>query len=63
MKTWTPARIKHLRNSMKLTQEAFAERIGVTRTYVNLMERKVKTPGKTMCILLDCMETKMKKGE
>lgn len=44
--------IKELRNAMNLTQKAFAEKIGVTREYVNYLERGVKTPSTTLCILM-----------
>jgi DNA-binding transcriptional regulator YiaG len=52
MNAWTPGQIKSLRDTMKLTQKAFSERIGVTREYVNYLEKGVRTPSKTMCILL-----------
>jgi DNA-binding XRE family transcriptional regulator len=55
---WTPERIKQLRISMNLTQESFAQKIGVTRVYVNYLEKGVRTPNKTLCILLICMEKK-----
>ncbi len=58
---WTPEEIRQLRNAMKLTQKAFAVEIGVTREYVNYLEKGVRTPSKIMCILLTDMEktTKM----
>jgi DNA-binding XRE family transcriptional regulator len=52
MNLWTPTQIRELRNTMNLTQKAFAERIGVTREYVNYLEKGVKTPSKTLCILM-----------
>lgn len=59
---WTPNRIKELRQSLKLSQQAFGTLIGVTREYVNKLEKEVRTPGKTLQILLDCIEQKeMKK--
>ena len=63
MNAWTPERIRQLRDALKHTQRVFAEKIGVTREYVNYLEKGVRSPSKTMCILLDCMETKMKKKE
>jgi DNA-binding XRE family transcriptional regulator len=64
MNVWTPERIKQLRASMELTQEAFALKIGVTRVYVNYLEKGVRAPNKTLCILLTCMESKgTKKGK
>ena len=58
MNVWTSEHIKQLRNAMNLTQEAFAKMIGVTREYVNLLEKGARTPGKTLCILLTCIEAK-----
>jgi len=43
---------------MTLSQEAFAEAVGVTRVYVNYLEKGVKTPSKMLCILLTCLEKK-----
>jgi len=48
---WTPDKIKELRQSLKLSQQAFGVRIGVTREYVNKLEKGVKNPSKTLCIL------------
>ena len=60
---WTPNRIKELRQSLKLSQQAFGTLIGVTREYVNKLEKEVRTPGKTLCIFFDCMERKTKRKE
>ncbi len=61
MSVWTPEQIKEFRERLNLTQKAFGEKIGVTREYVNYLEKGVRSPSKTMCILLECMQTKMKK--
>ena len=53
---WTPDKIRELRTSMNLTQKKFAVLIGVTAIYVNYLEKGVRNPGKTMQILLDCIE-------
>jgi DNA-binding XRE family transcriptional regulator len=58
MDIWTPEEIKKLRARLTLTQEAFGSLIGVTRIYVNYLEKGVKTPSKTLCILLDCISKK-----
>jgi DNA-binding XRE family transcriptional regulator len=63
MNNWTSEKIKELRTALKLTQKAFGELVGVTREYVNYLEKGVKTPSKTLQILLNCMETKMKKED
>ncbi|MCX5804395.1 MAG: helix-turn-helix transcriptional regulator [Proteobacteria bacterium] len=61
MDKWAPEKIKDLRKEMDLTQKDFGDRIGVTREYVNKLEKGVRRPGKTMCILLDCIEQKGRK--
>lgn len=64
MNAWTPEHIKQLRQTLKLTQKAFAGKIGVSREYANLIEKGVKIPGRMLCILLNYVEqveTKMKK--
>lgn len=58
MTTWTPEAIRELRKSMGLTQRAFAEQIGTTREYVNFLEKGVRRPGKTLCILFGWMAEK-----
>jgi len=63
MDKWTSTRIKELRQSLKLTQQAFGAMIGVTREYVNKLESEVRKPGKTMQILFDCIEEKKMKNE
>lgn len=60
---WTPNKIKELRQSLKLSQQAFGALIGVTREYVNKLESEVRTPGKTLQILLDCIKMKNEKGK
>ncbi|MFC1769564.1 helix-turn-helix domain-containing protein [Nitrospirota bacterium] len=62
MKTWKPKDIKKLRTQMELSQTAFGERIGVTMNYVHLLEKGVKTPSKTLMLLLDCVKEKEKGG-
>jgi len=61
---WTPAKIKELRTSLRLSQLAFGLKVGVTREYVNKIEKGVKTPSKTLCILMEYIQshgTEMKK--
>lgn len=62
MKQWEPKDITALRNRLKLTQEAFGDLIGVTRTYVNLMEKGVKEPSKTLKVLFSCLDKETKQG-
>ncbi len=63
MDKWTPERIKELRQALNLTQKKFSVLIGVTDIYVNYLEKGVRKPGKTMQILLDCIEEKGKGEE
>ncbi|MBA4419049.1 MAG: hypothetical protein C0392_14265 [Syntrophus sp. (in: bacteria)] len=63
MDDWTPDRIKTLRTAMKLTQKKFSECIGVTDIYVNYLEKGVRKPSKTLCILFDCMARTEKENE
>jgi DNA-binding transcriptional regulator YiaG len=49
---WTPDKIKELRHLLKLSQQAFGALVGVTREYVNKMEKGVRTPSKTLQILM-----------
>jgi len=59
MKTWTPKQIREFRNSLGLTQTAFGREIGVTQIYVSYMEGGMRRPGKTLRLLLDCMEREL----
>ncbi len=52
MKKWTPKEIKDLRTKLKLSQEGFGNFIGVTREYVNYLEKGRRNPGETLKILL-----------
>ena len=64
MRTWTKDEIIGLRKALRLSQTSFGDLIGVTRQYVYYLERGVRTPSKTLAILLECInqkETKKKK--
>jgi transcriptional regulator with XRE-family HTH domain len=62
MPKWTPDKIKKLRLDMKLTQNEFGKRLGVTRVYVNLLEKGgEKKPGATLELLLDYIRKEVKK--
>ncbi len=64
MKLWNPEDIKELRTKNNLSQKALAELLGVSTNYVYLLEKKVKTPSKTLQLLLNCVEKELKqKGE
>jgi DNA-binding transcriptional regulator YiaG len=61
MKNWTPKQIKDLRKKHELSQPKFGRLLGVSGNYIYLLEKGVKTPGKTFKLLLDCIEEKMQK--
>lgn len=64
MTEWTPEGIKELRLKVGMTQRDFGLHIGVTREYVNKLEKGVRKPSKTMCILFDCIKNQEKgKGD
>jgi DNA-binding XRE family transcriptional regulator len=48
---WTPEKIKELRKSLELSQEKFGTLVGVSRDYVIKLEKGVRNPSKTLCIL------------
>jgi DNA-binding transcriptional regulator YiaG len=62
MKEWTPKKIKGLRQRLNLSQTAFGELLGITRIHVYYIEKGVKTPSKTLRLLLDCVEKEKGKG-
>ncbi len=61
METWKPEEIKSLRKGLRLSQVDFAARIGVTGNYVWMLEKGVKTPSDTLCLLLDYIEREKEK--
>jgi DNA-binding transcriptional regulator YiaG len=63
MQPWTPQKIKKLRKKYKLSQRAFGDLLGVTRMHIYYIERGEKRTSKTLQLLLDCVEEKLKKGE
>lgn len=63
MKNWTSKEIKTLREKHSLSQPAFGNLLGVTGNYIYLLEKGVKTPSKTLRLLLDCIEKQFKENE
>jgi len=61
MKEWTPKKIEELRQILNLSQTAFGDLLGITRIYVYYLEKGVKKPSKTLRLLLDCVEAKLKR--
>jgi len=45
----------------KLSQTKLGNLAGVTGNYIYLLEKNVKTPSKTLSLLLDCIEKEFKK--
>ena len=63
MKSWNELDIKTFRTKLKLSQKAFGELVGVTRMHIYYIERGEREVSKTLKLLLDCVEEKLKKGE
>lgn len=53
MATWTPSKIKTLRGRLELTQVKMGELLGVSETYVRMLEHGQRRPGRPLCFLLD----------
>ncbi len=62
VKPWTPDKIKLLREKYRLSQRTLSELLGVTRMHIYYIERGEKRSSKTLQLLLDCVEAKLKKG-
>lgn len=56
MKNWSPEEINNLRGKYKLSQPAFGNLLGVSGNYIYLLEKGVKTPSRTLRLLLNCVE-------
>jgi len=61
MKQWTSKQIRDFRKSCNLYQREFAERLGVTREYVIYLEKGLKSPSKTLKLLMDRLEKDLKR--
>ena len=59
MRNWTPEDIKELRARHDLSQPAFGDLLGVTGNYIYLIEKGVKKPGKSLRLLVDCVEKQL----
>ena len=59
MESWAPEDIEALRRSHNLSRRAFSELLGVTGNYIYLLEKGVKTPSKTLKLLLDSVEREL----
>ncbi len=56
MNKWTGNKIRALRLTLKLSQKAFGDRLGITQNYVYLLESGQKTPSGILERLLDCVK-------
>lgn len=63
MKTWEPADIERLRKGHKLTRKAMGELLGVAGNHVYLLEKGVRTPSKTLMLLLGYVERQLNENE
>ena len=63
MDIWSPGEIKELRKTLQFTQKIFAEYVGVTDIYINYLEKGVRKPSKTLCILFECLRRQEKRKE
>ena len=61
MKKWTSKDIKTLRKRHGLTQRQLADLVGVIENYVYFLERGIRTPSKTLKLLLGYVEADLKK--
>jgi transcriptional regulator with XRE-family HTH domain len=65
MDTWTPERIKRLREAFSLSQVALGSLTGVSGNYIWMLEGgdRNKKPSKTLCLLLDRIEKELQENE
>jgi DNA-binding transcriptional regulator YiaG len=61
MKSWTGDQIKRFRKRLNMTQVEFAAMTGVSRVFINYLERGLRNPNKTMKLLLTCLEKQKRK--
>ena len=63
MYDWSPEEINKLRGKYNLSQPAFGNLLGVSGNYIYLLEKGVKKPGKTLELLLGCVEKQLHERE
>ena len=61
MKKWTSKEIQYLRKKYGLTQTVLADLVGVAQNYVHMLEKGVRKPSRTLQLLLNCVEEKLKR--
>lgn len=60
MRDWTPEEIRELRKTYKLSKAKLAELTGVSKNYIYYLEKGVKTPGKTLKLVLGYVENDLR---
>ena len=63
MGTWTPEEIRAFRKQHKLSKRALGEIVGVSKNYIYYLEKGVRNPGKTLCLLLDRIAKELEENE
>jgi DNA-binding XRE family transcriptional regulator len=53
VRLWKPKEIKAFRNSLGLSQVKMGELLGVSDNYVYMLEKGERSPGKSLCLLMD----------
>ena len=56
MQTCSPEEIKVFRKAFRLSRRALGDLLGVSGNYIYLLEKGVKTPSKTLRLLLDYVQ-------
>lgn len=55
--TFPASKVEDLRNRLDLTQEQFAQKLGVSRTLVTHWEKGIRVPSGPVAILLDTLNS------
>lgn len=53
VKIWKPEEIKAFRSSLGLSQLKMGELLGVSKDYIFMLEKGLRTPGKSLCLLME----------
>ena len=63
MRTWTPEDVKALRERHQLSKRELSELVGVSKNFIYYLEKGVRNPSKTLCLLLDRIEVELQEKE
>jgi DNA-binding XRE family transcriptional regulator len=61
--TWTPEKVRSLRDQHKLSKRALGELVGVSTNFIYYLEKGVRNPSKTLCLLLDRIEKELEEND